>query len=363
MEGNIYITGQIGRVSGMNGVELLDVIAQVQSQPLATSFNVYINSEGGFVQVGMDIYNYLKSLDKPVNTIGVNLVASIATVIFMAGERRTLRKGTEFMIHLPYGKASGNAADFKAYSEIMEKAEKQILDIYKKITGLSDEALFPLLRNETWIDSEKALTMNFTTEQEIELQMVAKAYFNTNIDKMSTLTQEDKGWFEGMFDKLFNKFKPTAMKYQDATGQEVEFPTVEEGQTPQVGDEALLGGQPIPDGDYVMPSLDGVTVRFVGGVVTEIMTPDGTIDEDAEALKAENEALKKQVADLQAQNESAEKVATEATAKMETLKTELVNFKNQVTGKFEFDSKKEKDQNDEPVNMAQERLNKLKQRK
>jgi ATP-dependent Clp protease, protease subunit len=361
MEGSIYISGQIGRVGGMPGVELVDVISQVQKQGEATSFNVYINSDGGYVQVGIDIYNYLKSLEVPINTIGVGVVASIATVIFMAGSKRTLRKGAEFMIHLPAGKAQGTSEDFKQYIEVMEKAEKQILSIYKAETGLSDEALLPLLKNETWMDAETALSMKFTTEAEIEFALVAKALYNLNTN--TNMTAEDKGWFEGLFNNLFKKFeKPTNIILQDANGQEVEFPTVEDGQNPQIGDTALLGGQPIPDGDYVMPSLDGVTVRFVGGVITEIMTPDGVLtEEEANALKAENEALKTQLSELQA---SLQTEKTQAEAKVNQLKEELVNFKNEVSGKFEFDGKKDpKKKEGEPVNLAQERLAKLKTRK
>lgn len=76
MTGNIYISGQIGNFDGVKGVELLDVIAQVRNQPEATDFNVHINSEGGLVDVGFDIYHYLKSLGKPVTTIGSGIVAT-----------------------------------------------------------------------------------------------------------------------------------------------------------------------------------------------------------------------------------------------------------------------------------------------
>ena len=91
MTGNIYINGSIGTFYDENGnvldqgVNLLDVILQVKNQPKAEAFKVYIDSPGGYVDVGFEIYDYLKSLNKPITTIGQGLVASIATVIFMAG--------------------------------------------------------------------------------------------------------------------------------------------------------------------------------------------------------------------------------------------------------------------------------------
>src|SRR5690625_5103242 len=88
MNGNIYINGLIGtRLNEKGeveekGVELLDVILQVKNQPKAESFTVYINSPGGYVDVGFEIHDYLKSLGKPIKTVGQGMVASIATVIF-----------------------------------------------------------------------------------------------------------------------------------------------------------------------------------------------------------------------------------------------------------------------------------------
>jgi ATP-dependent protease ClpP protease subunit len=43
-------------------VTLLDVIKQVKQQSAAESFLVKIDSVGGYVDCGNDIYNYLKNL-------------------------------------------------------------------------------------------------------------------------------------------------------------------------------------------------------------------------------------------------------------------------------------------------------------
>ena len=52
MIGKININGAIGKFEGEKSVELIDVISQVRKQPDATSFDVYINSDGGHVDVG-----------------------------------------------------------------------------------------------------------------------------------------------------------------------------------------------------------------------------------------------------------------------------------------------------------------------
>lgn len=353
MEGNIYINGQIGTYENVRGVELKDVINQVQGQPFATSFNVYINSEGGVVDVGFDIYNYLRSLNVPITTIGVGLVASIATVIFMSGDTRKFRKGTEFMIHLPSGMVAGTSQDIESYNEVLKKIEKQLIDFYKKATNLTEEAIYPLLRNESWLTADDAFNMNFITEMEVEFAMVAKAFINTNLNK--SMTQEDKSWIESQFEKFTNLFgkKVVALVLQDANGSEINFPDLEDGATPKVGDMATVDGQPA-EGEFIMPSLGGVTVVFVGGAVSEIKEAGEEDNDDMEALKAENEALKQQLADAVA-------TQTASAEQLETIQKEFTNFKKEITGKFEFDKKKEP--KEAPKNVASARLEKLKSKK
>lgn len=362
MEGKIYINGQIGTIKGLDangkkveskGVELVDVIRQVQENPLATSYTVHITSEGGVISTGMDIYNYLKSLTVPVNTIGTGIVASIATAIFMAGETRKLSKGTRFMIHLPSGMVQGTADQIEQYQKELKKIESEFVDFYMKNTGLTKEAIFPLLEKESWLTESDAFSMNFVTELEYEFPMVAMAHINLNLD--TNMTADDKTWIEKKFEEFTALFKgqPKNIMLMDSTGQEIEFPTVEEGQLPAVGDTALLSGQPIPDGEYIMPQLDNAVVVFVGGSISEIKTADGGDDEEMAKLKEENEALKTQLAEATSKAET-------ATASIAKIESEFTNFKASIVAKFEA-------QPADPTpkdggNVAKQRLEKLKNR-
>lgn len=362
MIGKIYINGQIGAVDGEVGVNLIDVIKQVKAQPQATSFDVLINSEGGYVDVGFDIYDYLHSLKKSgmaINTVGIGLVASIATVIFMAGDTRKLKSGAQFMIHLPSGEVGGTADEISSYSQMLKDTENQLVKFYTNATGLSEEAIRPLLRNETWLSSEDAQSMGFVTEQSIELQAVAK-FSNTNNNKMNT---EDKAWIEKQLEKFTAMFgsKPKNIVLLDSNGAEITFPKVEEGQTPAIGDEATVDGQPA-DGEYIMPQLNNAKVIFAGGVITEIVEAES--DDEMATLKAENERLAQELANAQANVETATAKATEVETKLSTIETEFTNFKAQVTAKFEVGKEERKEKKEEGVkNLASDRLAKLKETK
>lgn len=344
MQGNIYINGLIGTFGSEIGVELIDIIQQVKQQPDAESYKVHINSEGGEVGVGFDIYNYLKSLNKPVHMVGSGRVMSIATVIFMAGQTRILKEGTQFMIHLPWGGIDGTAEEIEAYSKEVKAVEDKLIKFYTEVTATSKEAVFPLLRNETHLNDEQSLDLGFTTAKYIPV--AARAYFNSNTNKsMTNLNEEDKSWLQTQLDalgaKIFNSKKEEIknVMLQDANGVTLDFADVAEDAMPQVGDVATVDGEPA-EGEYVMPS--GETYVFAAGELTEIIAADSGEDEDVEALKSENANLKEQ---LEALNAEKETLNTEIAKSKETLlevEKEVLALKKNIKSKFDIDIKAEK---------------------
>lgn len=353
MEGNIFINGLIGSFGSEIGTELIDIIQQVKKQEEAQSFKVYINSEGGAVDVGFDIYNYLKSLNKPIKTVGSGRVMSIATVIFMAGDDRIIKEGTEFMIHLPWGGIDGTAEEIEAYSKEVKSVEDKLIKFYTEVTNTSKEAVYPLLRNETYLNYEQAKDLGFTTSE--YLPVAARAYFNSNTNKsMNNLKEEDKSWLEDQFNKITNIFNSKKkevknLMLQDANGATLDFPDVAEDAMPQVGDVATLDGDPA-EGDYIMPN--GETYVFAAGELTEIIAAD-VDDDDVEALKSENESLKEQ---LEALNAEKEALNTELASSKETLEEaekEVLSLKKNVKSKFDIDIKVEKKEIKEENNISE----------
>lgn len=360
MEGNIYINGLIGTIYNSDftvrekGVELIDVIKQVQGNPSADLYNVYINSEGGVVETGFEIYDYLKSLDKPVNTIGLGQVASIATVIFMAGEKRYLKPATNFLIHLPMIGIDGflNSQDLELAKQSVAVVEKQLLDFYKKQTGLSEEALLPLLKKETSLTPSDAFDLNFATEYTVEFEKAVAYLKPINTNTNNNMTNEDKNWLEKLFAPLLAKGTKQIVNITvtDADGAIIDFPDLAEGDEPKVTDKATVDGKPA-EGAYLMP--DGVTFIFTNGELMEITDAKADPAEDSQEmmdLKAENETLK---ADLEAS-----KLA------FVNLEKSVVNLKKQITSRFETiakkDGKKEDAEEKDPTNRAAGILDKLK---
>ena len=315
MTGNIYISGQIGTFDGTIGIELIDVVSQVKKQPKATAYNVHINSEGGLVDVGFDIYQYLKALKKPITTIGSGIVASIATVIFMAGDKRQVRENTPFMIHLPWGGSMGTADELEQFADQLRAIEKKMVGFYKKALNVQEQAIMPLLKNETWLTGRQLAALGFTTSRQVKA--AAKAFINPNSTMRGTFTDNDRHWMEGLFTKVLGKFKSAHIfnkVVQDATGAELDFTDLADDAVIEVGATATVDGAPA-EGEYLLP--DGYTYVFEAGELTEIVEPEE--DTEAASLRTENKALKRQ---------------------LNTIKSEVLALKRQVTSKFSVDGKK-----------------------
>src|SRR5580693_4406944 len=72
---------------------------------------VWINSPGGTVMDGYNIYNAILKSDTKVDTYCVGICASIAAVIFQAGRKRIMADYGLLMYHNPYGGTGGDELD------------------------------------------------------------------------------------------------------------------------------------------------------------------------------------------------------------------------------------------------------------
>lgn len=323
MGGKIYIIGDIGKFEdSKKWVELADVVAQVRKQPEATSFDVYIDSGGGYVDVGDDIQNYLQGLNVPLHTIGMNIVASRATGLHLMGVTRQIRPNTKYMIHLPSGGIDGTADEIAEYAKQTKATEKTMLNYYVQRTGNPLEAIEPLMRNETWLTAEQLLALGFITEA--PMQLAAKFNINPKPNKMS------KSKAEIALEKLMAIFTDEKVKAKTiftSDQKELVFAEVEDEAEIQVGDTAVLDGE-TPPGKVLL--ADGRTVVFEGNAVTEIIEKEvEEVEEIDEALAAKQAELDQALADVQAlqakyNDVKAENDANKAiVAKVEALKSEF----------------------------------------
>jgi ATP-dependent Clp protease protease subunit len=121
----------------------------------------YINSPGGVVTSGMVIYDTMKMIKSPVQTICMGLAASMGSILLSGGVKgkRLIYPHGEVMIHQPSlgGHIQGVSSDL----EIQAKQTKRVKDIGAKILaencGKSIERIMKDFDRDYWMDAPDAI--------------------------------------------------------------------------------------------------------------------------------------------------------------------------------------------------------------
>lgn len=139
--------------------------------------DIEINSPGGYVTAGSEIYTALINHKGEVNVTITGLAASMASVIAMAGTHVKISPTARIMIHNASATASGDYRDFDRYSEQLQKTNEVISNAYLIKADVSREDVLEMMNKETWLTPDEAIRMGFVDEivsrEGVSEQMVA----------------------------------------------------------------------------------------------------------------------------------------------------------------------------------------------
>ena len=119
---------------------------------------ININSGGGDVFSGFEIYTAILQYKGNVRINVTGLAASAASVIMCAGECYISPVGT-VMVHCSACYASGNHNDLEKTAETLKTIDESIANAYVTKTGMTKEKAVALMEDTTWITAEKAVEM------------------------------------------------------------------------------------------------------------------------------------------------------------------------------------------------------------
>ena len=129
---------------------------------------VRINSPGGDVMAGAEIYSALK--EHSLNGHGrvrveiTALAASAASVIAMAGDEIAMYPTSYMMIHNPWSIAIGDAKEMRKTARTLDVISEGLINAYQQRTGKTRDELKRMLENETWMSAGTAVEQGFADE-------------------------------------------------------------------------------------------------------------------------------------------------------------------------------------------------------
>ena len=125
---------------------------------------VSINSPGGYVYDGSEIYTALKNYPGNVEVQIVGLAASAASFIAMAGDKVKISPTAQIMIHNASMWNMGDHRGMEKAADMLKTIDQAIVNSYVIKSGKSEEELLAMMAEETWMGAQQALEHNFVDE-------------------------------------------------------------------------------------------------------------------------------------------------------------------------------------------------------
>src|SRR6476620_7246196 len=116
------------------------VIAQLlhlESDDPDKDIYLYINSPGGSIYAGLAIYDTMQFVKPDVQTIGVGLALSVASLLLAAGAKgkRMALPNTRILIHQLSGGFDGQGTDIEIHAREVIGLKRRLEEIYSAHTG------------------------------------------------------------------------------------------------------------------------------------------------------------------------------------------------------------------------------------
>jgi len=270
-----------------------------------------------------------------VTTHGVGLVASIATVILMAGNKVAVDDNCFLLVHLPWTVAQGNSEDLQKEIEALDKCKTAMMGYYRRHCKIPEERLEQYIKDETWF-----LGTEFAEVFDVEvlpcdkqLDIAAKI----DLKKFKTLPKglimENKTEDKPVEDKLVITVAEEPDEEKTETGPETEEPedpdTKEETEDPDTKEEPEDPEEEKVTKAEVEKRVSGMQAKMQGKINDLKADFDARIKEFQNQLKAKDEELqsyKNECISLNSKLETAEKELSEKTSALEAKENALAQL-------------------------------------
>ena len=152
----IFLDGEIyDAVSSLVVSQLIFLEAEDPDKEI----NLYINSPGGSVTAGLAIYDTIKYISSPVNTICLGQAATMAALILAAGKKgsRFALRSSRVMIHQPFGGVEGQASDITVQAEELVRLKKLTISYLASDTGKTEAEVEKDIARDNFMTSDDAV--------------------------------------------------------------------------------------------------------------------------------------------------------------------------------------------------------------
>lgn len=161
---------------------------------------VYINSPGGVIDVGSEIYTLLRSRKDSVKIYITGEACSAASVAAMAAYCE-MSPTALMMVHCVSTYAGGNHSEMEHTAAVLRTADRALCSAYVSKSGMTEGEVLQMMEHTTWLTADQALERGLIDAvmfQDAEpAPMVAGPLFalptKEKMDKVSRAIKEESG--------------------------------------------------------------------------------------------------------------------------------------------------------------------------
>ena len=148
-----------GPVDAESVADIIRGLRHLQKADPAAPITLFINSPGGEVQSGLALYDVMSAISCPVRTVCLGLAASMAALLFIAGDTRDMLPHSRVMIHDPLigAGAGGSALSVKARADDLMRIRDITAGVIARHSGMPIERVFELTASDTYFEAEEAV--------------------------------------------------------------------------------------------------------------------------------------------------------------------------------------------------------------
>lgn len=158
-----------GVVEDKTAREVVTKLLLLDADKPGEDIKFFINSPGGVVTSGMVIYDTMRMLKSPVNTICMGLAASMGSILLSAGTKgkRFIYPHGEVMIHQPSlgGYMQGVSADLEIQAKQIKKTKEIGARILAENCGKKFEQVMKDFDRDYWMDAKEAIEYGIVDQQ------------------------------------------------------------------------------------------------------------------------------------------------------------------------------------------------------
>ena len=172
----------------MGGVSAEAVVKALKA--MTGPVTLRINSPGGDVFAARAIQAAMDAYEGEITAYVDGYAASAASLIAVAADRCVMASGAFMMIHKAWTIAMGNADEFLASAELLEKIDGSLADTYAAKAGTDAEGFATQMRAETWFTAQEAVDAGLADEVATKAPKSAERWDLSAYDAAPQIEQE-----------------------------------------------------------------------------------------------------------------------------------------------------------------------------